>query len=119
MLQYRDYEHKRPDSLARRMAARDAMKVAVTEWMRANAELIGFWAGILTTSSFAPQVVRTWRTGGDGLSWGMLALFGAGVGLWLVYGVLQWSGPLMFANGLTELQIVFIAFLKMWKRETR
>ncbi|HWE52095.1 MAG TPA: hypothetical protein VG273_20040 [Bryobacteraceae bacterium] len=92
----------------------------MTEWLRSNAELIGFWAGVLTTASFAPQVVQTWRTGGDGLSWGMLTLFGAGIGLWLLYGILQWSGPLIFANGLTELQILFILFLKIWgKRQAR
>ena len=85
----------------------------MNEWLQANSELIGFWAGILTTSSFAPQVIRTWRTGGEGLSWGMLALFGAGVGLWLVYGILRSSPPIVFANGLTELQIVFIIVLKL------
>lgn len=91
----------------------------MSEWLRAHAEAIGFWAGIMTTSSFAPQVVRTWRSGGEGLSWGMVILFGTGVGLWLVYGVLQWSPPLMVANGLTELQILFIAGLKIWKRQPR
>ncbi len=91
----------------------------VTGWVQANAEAIGFWAGILTTSSFAPQLVRTWRTGGDGLSWGMVLLFGAGVGLWLIYGVLLGSQPIVFANGLTELQVVIIAGLKMWGRPFR
>ena len=88
-------------------------------WLHANAELIGFWAGIFTTSSFVPQVLRTWRTGGEGLSWGMVILFGAGVGLWLLYGMLVWSWPIMFANGLTELQILFIAGLKMGKRQAK
>ena len=45
-------------------------------------ELIGFWAALLTTIAFAPQVLRTWRLGGHELS--MLSLFGAGVTLWFV-----------------------------------
>jgi MtN3 and saliva related transmembrane protein len=83
------------------------------EWLRLNTEAIGFWAGIFTTSSFAPPVVRTWRSGGHGLSWGMVTLFGVGVGLWLVYGILLGSPPIVLANGLTELQILFIAGLKI------
>jgi MtN3 and saliva related transmembrane protein len=84
----------------------------MNEWLHANSEAIGFWAGILTTSSFVPQVVQTWRTGGHGLSWGMVILFGAGIGLWLAYGLLVNSPPVIFANALTELQILFIAGMK-------
>ena len=91
------------------------MLSGMNEWLHANSEVIGFWAGILTTSSFAPQVVRTWRSGGEGLSWGMVILFGAGVGLWLAYGLLVNSPPVTFANALTELQILFIAGLKIRK----
>jgi MtN3 and saliva related transmembrane protein len=82
-------------------------------WLRIHAEAIGFWAGALTTASFAPQVIRTWRLGGHGLSWSMLAMFGTGVGLWFLYGYLATSGPIMFANGLTGLQILLILILKV------
>ena len=78
-------------------------------------EPIGFWAAVLTTIAFAPQVIRTWKSGGDGLSWIMLALFGSGIGLWFVYGVLRALGPLMLANGLTGLQILFLVGLKIWR----
>jgi MtN3 and saliva related transmembrane protein len=70
-------------------------------------------AGMLTTVSFAPQVLKTWRVGGHALSWAMLALFGAGVGLWLVYGLMLRNLPLILANGLTFIQIVVIAILKL------
>jgi MtN3 and saliva related transmembrane protein len=82
------------------------------DWLNRYSEAIGFWAAVLTTVAFAPQVIRTWRTGGQELSWTMLALFGTGVGLWFVYGVLRMSGPLMLANGLTGLQILFLLALK-------
>jgi len=70
-------------------------------------------AGILTTISFAPQAIRTWRKAGDGLSWTMLVLFGSGVGLWFVYGWLRNSIPIILANGLTGLQILFILAIKV------
>ncbi len=77
---------------------------------------IGFIAGALTTFAFAPQVYQTWRTGGRDLSWPMLLLFGTGVGLWLVYGLIVYSWPIIMANGLTAVQILAIVVLK---RRTR
>ena len=76
-------------------------------------EAIGTVAAILTTIAFAPQAIRTWRVGGEGLSWMTLLLFGLGVGLWFVYGVLRNSIPLMLANGLTGLQVLFIFAIKV------
>ena len=87
--------------------------------LSSHTEAIGFWAAILTTVAFAPQVVRTWRVGGKELSWTMLALFGMGVGLWFVYGYLRMSGPLMLANGLTGLQILVILAVKLRRAARR
>jgi MtN3 and saliva related transmembrane protein len=72
----------------------------------------GFAAAILTTISFAPQLVRTHRTGGRDLSWAMLLLFGSGVGLWLLYGLFLPSWPVILANAATGAQVVMIALLK-------
>src|SRR5262245_61283782 len=83
------------------------------DWLRAHTELIGFWAAVLTTAGFVPQVLRTWRNGGEGLSWWMLASFGTGVGAWFLYGVLRASAPIMLANGLTGFQVLVIAALKV------
>jgi MtN3 and saliva related transmembrane protein len=85
------------------------------EWLTVHAEGIGMAAAALTTGAFAPQVFRTWRLGGQGLSWTMLASFGTGVGLWFLYGYLRMSAPIMLANGLTGLQVIFIAGLKLWR----
>jgi len=81
--------------------------------LRSQAETIGLWAGLLTTIAFAPQLVKAWKTGGEGLSWAMLALFGTGVWLWFVYGVLRMSFPIMVANALTGLQVLAIFALKV------
>lgn len=82
-------------------------------------EAIGFWAAVLTTTSFAPQLVLAWRTGGNGLSWTMLTLFGVGVGLWFLYGLLEMSRPVILANGLTGLQVLALLVLKIWKPRKR
>jgi MtN3 and saliva related transmembrane protein len=78
-------------------------------------QILGFVAGTLTTVAFAPQVLRTWRTGGQDLSWSMLTLFGTGVCLWLVYGALLRIQPILVANGLTFVQIAAIVAIK-WRR---
>jgi MtN3 and saliva related transmembrane protein len=72
---------------------------------------IGFIAAILTTASFAPQVIRTWRSRRQGMSSGTLLMFGSGVTLWLSYGVLTNSAPVIAANAPTAAQVVAIAIL--------
>ena len=83
------------------------------EWLHLHTEAIGSVAAILTTVAFVPQVVRTWRVRGDELSWLMLTLFGSGVGLWLVYGYLRESVPLMLANGVTGALILILVGMKL------
>lgn len=80
--------------------------------MTFDVEWIGFAAAVLTTVAFVPQVVRTWQLGGRELSWSMLGLFGTGVTLWLAYGILRESNPLIIANGLTLVQVVAMAAVK-------
>lgn len=87
-------------------------------WHEHN-EAIGFWAGSLTTASFLPQLINTWRTNGHGLTWTMLALFSSGIGLWLVYGVIEHSLPVILANALTFAQLIIITGIKLFKRGPR
>lgn len=76
--------------------------------------IIGFVAGTLTTLSFVPQVLHTARTKRcDDLSYGMLLAFGAGVALWLVYGIALRALPIIAANTVTLALIVTIAVLKL------
>ena len=82
--------------------------------MRFYTEAIGSGAAVLTTAAFAPQLIRRWRTGGAGLSWLMLSMLGLGVWLWFLYGLLRASVPIVAANGLTGVQILFLAGLKAW-----
>jgi MtN3 and saliva related transmembrane protein len=65
-------------------------------------ELLGYVAACLTTLSFAPQAWLIFRTRNvAGVSLGMYGAMTAGVVLWLVYGVLIRSWPLVAANVVT------------------
>lgn len=76
--------------------------------------LLGYVAGSLTTVSFVPQALKTWRSRHcDDLSWGMLVLFAAGVGTWLIYGVIQGDLPIIAANAVTLALVILIAVMKV------
>ncbi|MCZ8252955.1 MAG: SemiSWEET transporter [Hylemonella sp.] len=77
-------------------------------------DLIGYLAAGLTTLSFLPQALHTFRTRDvSGISLGMYATFTTGVALWLVYGVLLGAWPLIAANGLTLLLALAILVMKL------
>ena len=56
-------------------------------------ELIGYLAACLTTCSFVPQALHTFRTRDvSGISLGMYSVFTVGVALWLAYGLAHRGG---------------------------
>ena len=74
--------------------------------------VVGFFAGFLTTISFLPQVVKTWKTrSASDLSLGMFSVFSVGVLFWLVYGFLIQEPPMIIWNSVTL--ILFLAILVM------
>lgn len=78
-------------------------------------DYLGFAAGLITTISFVPQLVRIYRTksGGDISAW-MMLLFGTGISLWLVYGVIIKSPPIIAANAITLVLVLVILVLKFY-----
>ncbi len=77
-------------------------------------DLIGYIAASLTTLSFLPQALHTFRTRDvSGISLGMYSMFTVGVALWLVYGVLLWAWPLMVANAVTLALALAILLMKL------
>jgi MtN3 and saliva related transmembrane protein len=77
-------------------------------------EVIGYCAAFLTTIAFLPQAIQSWRTRDlSGISLGMYGLFTAGVGLWLVYGLMVEAWPLILANALTFALALSILILKL------
>ncbi|HEY7533582.1 MAG TPA: SemiSWEET transporter [Nitrospiraceae bacterium] len=82
--------------------------------MNEVAEAIGLMAGVLTTLSFLPQVRQTWRTkSAKDLSLPMFLSFCTGVLLWLVYGIMIHSVPIMLANGVTLVLSGAILIMKL------
>jgi MtN3 and saliva related transmembrane protein len=76
--------------------------------------LTGFVAGTLTTLSFVPQVVKSYRSKRcDDLSVGMLLAFTGGVTLWLLYGLLLRSAPIISANAVTLALLAVILVMKI------
>jgi len=77
-------------------------------------EWIGGMAATLTTCSFIPQVWRVWHTRHTkDISLLMYTLFTIGVALWLVYGILLASWPVILANGITLLLAGMVLALKL------
>jgi MtN3 and saliva related transmembrane protein len=77
-------------------------------------EIIGYCAAFLTTIAFLPQAIHSWRTRNlSGVSLGMYSLFTAGVGLWLIYGLVIEKWPLIFANAITFALALSILVLKL------
>jgi MtN3 and saliva related transmembrane protein len=76
--------------------------------------ILGFFAGFLTTVSFLPQVVKTWKSrSASDLSLGMLSVFSVGVMCWLIYGFLLQESPMIFWNFVTLILVLVILFLKL------
>jgi MtN3 and saliva related transmembrane protein len=66
------------------------------------ADSIGMVAAVLTTIAYIPQVVKIYRTkSARDVSFRMFSLLATGVSLWLVYGIMMRSAPLIFANFVT------------------
>lgn len=77
-------------------------------------EWIGYLAGILTTACYVPQalhVIVSRRT--EGISLLAYSLLFTGILLWLVYGILISSWPIILANGITLPLLATILVMKL------
>jgi MtN3 and saliva related transmembrane protein len=78
------------------------------------ANLLGLAAGSLTTVAFVPQVVKIWRTrSAEDISTIMFLLFATGVLLWLIYGIVIASVPVIVSNAVTLALALVIVILKL------
>ncbi|WP_225907889.1 SemiSWEET transporter [Hyphomonas sediminis] len=76
-------------------------------------ETIGLLAALLTTLSFVPQAVHIFRTGQtEGISLVMYSMFTLGVAIWLAYGLLIGSLPVILSNIVTLALSLVIVTLK-------
>ncbi len=77
-------------------------------------EWLGVAAGALTTLSFVPQVLKTWRTKSvEDVSVWMLLAFNGGITLWLMYGILTQKPSIIFANAITLVLALTLLGLKL------
>ena len=75
---------------------------------------LGLVAGTLTTLSFLPQLLKAWKSRSThDISFGMLALFSAGLVLWIVYGLIVADVPVIMANSVTLVFVGLILVLKL------
>jgi MtN3 and saliva related transmembrane protein len=76
--------------------------------------VLGLVAGTLTTLSFLPQLLKAWQSRSThDISFGMLALFSAGLVLWIVYGAIVADVPVIMANSVTLVFVGLIPVLKL------
>ena len=87
---------------------------------KVNIEHLGFAAAACTTFSFVPQVLLVWRNrAASGISTGMYLLFITGIALWLWYGLMIGSMPVVIANALTLVLASSVLLMKWAFERTR
>ncbi len=76
--------------------------------------VIGLAAAVCTTAANLPQLKKAWTTGQtDDLSLKTLLLFAGGLGLWVVYGVLQKDIVIILANCISLALAGALVYLKL------
>jgi MtN3 and saliva related transmembrane protein len=80
---------------------------------------IGILAGILTTSSFLPQICKIVKTRKvRDISLFMYLIFATGITLWLIYGIFLGEIPIILANIAGLVFCSYIIFAKVKFRDT-
>ena len=75
--------------------------------------IIGLIAATITTLSFIPQLIKTWKLKETkDISLLMFITLGVGIILWIIYGFLLWDLPLILANSITFVFVLVILFFK-------
>jgi len=79
-----------------------------------NIEIIGYIAAVLSTGSFLPQVYKAWSTKDTkSLSLPMVLMLFTGVCLWITYGFLIGSVPILASNVVTAICTGLLVFFKL------
>ncbi len=84
-------------------------------WMEGYfVEAIGVAAGVMTTCSFLPQVIKAYRTRDTkSLSLLMYMVLFTGTCTWLTYGVFIGSFSIILANAVTGMLVMIVLILKL------
>ena len=77
-------------------------------------EFFGYFAAILTTLAFVPQLIKTLNTKkAEDVSLTTLIMFLTGVAAWIIYGFKISSQPILIANIITFLLNFLILVFKL------
>jgi MtN3 and saliva related transmembrane protein len=77
-------------------------------------EILGYLAAFFTTTSFLPQVYKTWKTKSvEGLSLTMYLVFFTGIVCWLIYGIFLNSMPIILANTITGISAFALIIMRV------
>lgn len=77
-------------------------------------DILGLIATCFSTSSFIPQIWRTWKTHDvSGISLPTYIILTTALALWLLYGILKGDVPLIAANAIMIVLSSIIAAMKI------
>ena len=77
-------------------------------------EFFGYFAAILTTLAFIPQLIKTLKTKtAEDVSLTTLIMFLTGVAAWIIYGIQISSKPILIANLITFILNFLILVFKL------
>lgn len=63
----------------------------------------------MTTAAFVPQAIKVYKTQKtEDLSLGLFSMLFVGIFLWLIYGLMIGSSPVIAANAITLLLVAYI-----------
>ena len=84
-----------------------------------NVDIFGYFAAILTTVAFLPQLIKTLKTKkADDVSLTTLVMFIIGVLSWIIYGYKISSTPILIANLITLILNLMILISKIYFSKT-
>jgi MtN3 and saliva related transmembrane protein len=77
-------------------------------------EIVGFSASLLSILNQFPQALKVYKTKDThSISLLMYCIVVVCISLWLVYGIMLVDGPLILANALSLIPIVYIFIMKL------
>lgn len=81
-------------------------------------DIVGYAGAVTGTSFMLPQVFKTLKTKSvEDLSWGMLLLFGLNCILWMAYGFLAHTFPVLLTNVIAFVVLLLQVVLKVRYRD--
>jgi MtN3 and saliva related transmembrane protein len=77
-------------------------------------DIVGFAAGVLTSINIIPQIIRSIKTKEvEDISLWMFLIYDIGLILWVSYGFMIKSHPIMIMDGIACLSSIFMTYLKI------